>query len=73
MIRERIKKISDYLPLCEFFFKKPKKYEIDLKKHKVLIGKLYSALGGVKKWGADEIGEVIHDATEYLFGESQKK
>ena len=30
LIRERIKKLSDYLPLCEFFFQRPEKYEVDL-------------------------------------------
>ncbi len=30
LIKERIKKLSDYLPLTEFLFKKPQKYDIDL-------------------------------------------
>jgi len=37
LIRERIKKLSDYLPLCDFFFKEPTQYEVDLTKYKGVL------------------------------------
>ncbi len=61
LIKERIKKLSDYLPLCEFFFKTPTKYEIDLSTRKSLLQKIHVELKRVKEWKADKIGEQMQD------------
>ena len=57
LIQKRIKKLSDYLSLCEFFFKKPKKYDIDLQSEKELFLNIYDSLQGISTWEADNIGE----------------
>lgn len=61
LIQERIKKLSDYLPLCEFFFKKPEKYEMDLTGKKELLKKIHASLQGIKEWKASKIGEVMQN------------
>ena len=57
LVRERMKKLSDYLFLCEFFFKKPRKYEITLSAKKELLKKMHDGLVKVSDWKADNIGE----------------
>lgn len=57
LIQERIKKLSDYIPLCQFFFQSPQKYQIDLKPHKKLLKKIHDALTNLKPWTADSIGQ----------------
>lgn len=64
LVRERIKKLSDYHPLAEFFFDAPKKYEVDIKKHKDLIKKMYDVLKELKDWKADKIGETLQALAE---------
>ncbi len=65
LIQERIKKLSDYLSLCEFFFKEPDKYEIDLKKQKSLLNKIHDILSKTKDWSAHEIGEQLQTLAEH--------
>jgi glutamyl-tRNA synthetase len=55
LIQERIKKLSDYLPLCEFFFKSPEVYEQDLRPHKELLKKMNEVINSLEKWTAEEI------------------
>ena len=57
LIKERIKKLSDYYPLCEFFFKKPVEYEIDLSGKKELIKKIEAMVTQITDWKANVIGE----------------
>lgn len=57
LIQERIKKLSDYLPLTEFFFKKPDIYEIELSTKKDLIKNIKSELEKISEWKADIIGQ----------------
>jgi len=59
LVKERIKKLSDYYPLTEFLFKPPKKYEIDIFEKKELLEKTARALESVKNWRADKIGEAM--------------
>ena len=59
LIQERIKKLSDYLPLCEFFFAAPKTYEVDLKDKKELLKKISTALQSISDWKAVAIGEAM--------------
>lgn len=56
LIQERIKKLSDYLPLSEFFFKRPQSWQIDLSEKKELLKKIAKELEKVKDWRADNIG-----------------
>ncbi len=57
LIQERIKKLSDYLPLTEFFFKPPEKYEVDLSGKKDLLQKISNSLKNINDWHASSIGE----------------
>ncbi len=59
LIKERIKRLSDYLPLTEFIFKSPTTYEVDLKEKKELFEKIVSKLETVSVWTADKIGEAM--------------
>lgn len=61
LIQERIKKLSDYLPLCEFFFKRPESYELDLTKYKSLIQKMHDELVKLNDWKANIIGEKMQE------------
>ncbi len=61
LVRERIKKLSDYLPLCEFFFKRPEKYEIDLFSKTVQLVKLVQSLEKVDDWKSDILGKTMQD------------
>lgn len=59
LIKERIKRLSDYLPLTEFLFKAPTTYEVDLKQKRDLFEKIVSKLETVSDWTADQIGEAM--------------
>ncbi len=59
LVQERIKKFSDYVPLCEFFFKPPKQYDVNLADQKDLLQKISKELERVEEWTADKIGEVM--------------
>ena len=61
LIKERMKKLSDYLPLCEFFFKKPQEHDIDLSSKKVLLKKMQDSLSTMSDWKAEKIGETMQD------------
>ncbi len=56
LIKERVKKLSDYLPLCGFFFQQPEKYEIDLSQKKDLFKNIYDSLDQIKGEECDEVG-----------------
>ncbi len=59
LIQERIKKLSDYIPLCEFFFKRPEQYEVDLVDQKDLLRKILNSLEKIENWTTDEIGAAM--------------
>lgn len=59
LIQERIKKLSDYLPLCQFFFEAPSTYEVDLKGKKEMLAKISTVLKAVSDWRANAIGDVM--------------
>lgn len=63
LIKERIKKLSDYFVLCEFFFKKPDNYEIDLSSKKDLLQKITGTLSSIESWKADVVGEKLQELT----------
>ncbi len=57
LIQERIKKLSDYLPLAGFLFERPKEYEMDLKDRKNLLAKMVEKLETITDWRANVIGD----------------
>ncbi|OGG15137.1 glutamate--tRNA ligase [Candidatus Gottesmanbacteria bacterium RIFCSPHIGHO2_01_FULL_39_10] len=61
LIQERIKKLSDYLPLTEFFFKHPEKYDIDLSSKLPQLSQLVQSLEKVDDWKADVLGKTMQD------------
>ncbi|MBI2611250.1 glutamate--tRNA ligase [Candidatus Gottesmanbacteria bacterium] len=61
LIQERIKKLSDYLPLCEFFFRRPEKREIDLSSKKDQLAQLVKSLERINNWTAPSIGQAMQD------------
>jgi len=56
IVRERLKKLSDYLPLCDFFFEAPKTYEIDLGEYKAVLIKIHDNLQKIENFTAEQIG-----------------
>ncbi len=66
LVQERIKKLSDYLPLCEFFFKRPEKYELDLSSKKDILRKMVETISEIKKWKATAIGETMQNLAQKL-------
>lgn len=66
LIQERIKKLSDYLPLCEFFFHSPGAYEISLDDKSALIDKITERLQGLNGWQGVKIGEAMQKLAEEL-------
>ena len=57
LIKERIKKLSDYFILCQFFFEAPKEYEIPLSDKLSLVKDIVNSLKMLNTWKADKIGE----------------
>ena len=66
LIQERIKKLSDYLPLCEFFFQQPQKYELDLSDKKGLIKQIIEELEKLQNFKEDDIGETMQNLATML-------
>ncbi len=64
LIQERIKKLADYLPLCEFFFKPPGKYEIDLSGIKELLKKIKTSLESLSTWKVESIGKTMEEVAK---------
>ncbi len=59
LIRERIKKLSDYEPMCEFLFSTPQVYEVDFGKYKDLLISMHQSLMLVADWKALIIGAAM--------------
>lgn len=66
LVKERIKKLSDYLPLCRFFFEEPKENEIDLSTKKTLFKEITQSLEKVDNWQADKIGRTMQNLAKKL-------
>lgn len=66
LIKERIKKLSDYYSLCRFFFEDSKEFELNLSSYKSLIKEIAIALDKIKIWQADKIGEAMQDLAQKL-------
>jgi glutamyl-tRNA synthetase len=59
LVRERMKKLSDYLPLTEFLFKAPEVYEVSLEKYKDILKQTVTKLEQMNEYTAIKIGEVM--------------
>ncbi|GIW64287.1 MAG: glutamate--tRNA ligase [Patescibacteria group bacterium] len=57
LVQERIKKLADYWEYCQFFYERPKSYEVDLKDKKELFKKIYQRLKKINEFNAFKIGE----------------
>lgn len=66
LIQERIKKLSDYLPLCDFFFNPPRTYEISLDDKRLMLGKIAEKLQELKDWQSVKIGESMQNLAKKL-------
>ncbi len=66
LIKERIKKLSDYLPLVSFFFEKPLTYEVDLTDSKELIEQVSKKLESISEWKAEIIGNTMMELAKEL-------
>jgi len=66
IIQERIKKLSDYLPLCGFFFKAPEKYDIDFSDKKEFFANAEKTLASINDWKANVIGEAMQNLATSL-------
>ncbi len=59
LIRERIKKLSDYVPLTKFLFKKPEIYEVSLEKYKDILSIVKKTLESLNDFTAQKIGDAM--------------
>lgn len=66
LIKERIKKLSDYLSLCRFFFEETKEFDIDLSLQKNLLKAIADSLGKLENWNAEKIGELMQSLAQKL-------
>jgi glutamyl-tRNA synthetase len=66
LVRERLKKLSDYLPLCDFLFHAPKTYEVELEKYKESIVKIHGKIQAIDHFSAEQIGLSMADCAKEL-------
>jgi glutamyl-tRNA synthetase len=64
LVKERIKKLSDYWEYCQFFFEAPKDYQIDFSEKQELLKKIVARLEQIDLWQAEKIGETMVDLAE---------
>ena len=59
LVQERMKKISEYYELCEFYYRAPVGFEIDLTESKDILQKTEEKLKSLVNWNTKEIGDVM--------------
>lgn len=59
LVKERMKKLSDYMPLCAFLFEETVRPEIDLSGKKELLAHIVSTLEKITDWKAEKIGDAM--------------
>lgn len=64
LVRERMKKLSDYLLLTEFLFKTPNTYEVPLEKYKDTLNKVTQRLESTDEFSSLKIGEAMVDVAK---------
>ena len=57
LVKERIKKLSDYKPLVEFLMNAPESYEVDLSEKKELLVAIADKLQSLAAWNIEVIGQ----------------
>jgi glutamyl-tRNA synthetase len=66
LVRERLKKLSEYIPLCEFFFTAPTSYEVDLKKYSDSLQKVAEKIRGMNEFSTEQIGLAMGECAREL-------
>jgi len=66
LIRERIKKLSDYLPLCGFFFEQPTQYEVDLKKYESVLQSVSKRIVAIQEFSIDNLNTSLTDCAKEM-------
>ena len=66
LVRERLKKLSDYLPLCSFIFHAPASFEVDMGQYKDLLKNISDTLSTVSDWKALTVGGAMGDLAKRL-------
>ena len=66
LVKDRIRKLSDYFPLCRFFFADIKEYELDLNKYSNLLKKVAVTLEKISVWQTQEIGKSMQELASDL-------
>ncbi|MDA1316985.1 MAG: glutamate--tRNA ligase [bacterium] len=61
LVRERMKKLSDYWNIAGMLFEPPTTYEKELGDQKELLEKVTQTLEAISEWKADVIGEKLQD------------
>lgn len=66
LVRERLKKLSEYIPLCEFIFKKPSVFEVDLHRYSTAVMGIKSKILSIENFNAEQIGLSMSEAAKEL-------
>ena len=66
LVRERMKKLSDYLPLCDFLFHSPTTYEVDFSKYKDVLLLVHTHLQAVDSFSSEQIGLSMGECAKKL-------
>ncbi len=64
LVQERIKKLSEYYPMCRFFYEDKVEHEVDLLPHTALMKKTAEALEKLGDWSAEAIGQIMQEICE---------
>jgi len=64
LIKERIKKLSEYWNIAGFLFERPENFEKDLSEQKELLTSVAVRLKKVESWTADQIGEEMQEVAQ---------
>jgi len=59
LVQERLKRLSEYFDLCEFYYQAPVSFEIDLAESKNILQKTEEKLKDLSNWNTKEIGDVM--------------
>ncbi len=59
LVKERIKKLSEYWPLTGSYFIAPERYDVDLRPHHDILRATFDALSHLGTWSAQAIGEAM--------------
>ena len=66
LVKERIKKLSDYWPMCEFFYVRPMLREFDMKSYSAQLQATSAKLQAVGSWNAMNIGDAMQSVCDEL-------